>query len=453
MGKEAENNLLFIEENLEKQTLLAKYGVDIPFENMKNIEIKEQNTYYVIFRDRVKKETYKVDLAVYIFRKKKGGLHVTSITTLKEEKELVVKKFYKFSLSSKLLVVSDGDMRQNEENLLLSKMYANVSTKYGNFCILLEDNRTNDWEFGFESNTSFALYHGRYQELLQNNDFDRNMEFLKYSSQSNGLNLWTMGGRNYKYPIRNVWNYYHPKNNEMEEQIAPIYGFENNYINLGLFFIDGKYNLQEYARYGPCNFNEDNIFDEFEFIDCSSKMFFRSYLASAVFIKRGDKIDFYYNNCVKENNYRWGEDKIDFYYTERSKGNNYRWGENVLLDIFFTTPGAFSFADIDLIIRKMENLEIPVIDNELRTTIIKELSTYKNLHCLNDINQISQDFSLENQNFDDMVMFLKQQDLNQYVEELIEFVSKKFNMSIEDILGMQSTNLNSKVKELKKKDK
>lgn len=161
-------------------------------------------------------------------------------------------------------------------------------------------------------------------------------------------------------------------------------------------------------------------------------MYFRSHLASAVFIKKEDKIEFYYNNRTKE--------------------NNYGWGENVLLDTLSSTPGIFTFDDIDLIIKRMESLVTTIIDNELKMSITKELSTYKNLHYPKDINLISPDFSLENQNFENIVMFFKQQDLNQYVEELIEFVSKKYNISIEDILGMQSTNLGSRVKELKKKN-
>lgn len=420
------------QERIEKQTLLAKYGVNIPFKNIDDVEIIEQKEYQIIFRNKIKKETYKIDLMAYIFRKWKDGLNVTSETILEEEKELVIEKFYKFELSSKPIEIVASEARQKEENLLFSRMYANVSTKYGDFCIQLEDNKANDWEFGFGPYISFMLYHGQYQELLQNNDndFDRNQEFLKYSSQSDGLNLWTMGGRDFKYLVRNIWNYSHPKNRKREEQTSPIYGFENSYRDLGLFFINGKYNLLEYARYGPHNFNAENIFEEFEFIDCNSKMYFRSYLASAVFIKKEDKIEFYYNNRTKE--------------------NNYEWGENVLLDTLSSTPGIFTFADIDLIIKRMESLITTVVDNELKMSIIKELSTYKNLHCPKDINLISQDFSLENQNFENIVMFFKQQDLNQYVEELIEFVSKKYNISIEDILGMQSTNLGSRVKELKK---
>lgn len=417
-------------ERIEKQSLLAKYGIDIPLEEMDNIEIIKEDEYSIIFRDKKKKETYKIDLMGYIFRKWEEGLNVTSATILEEEKEMVTEKFYEFEFSSQPLEIVAKEAREKEENLLLSRMYANVSTKYGDFCMLLEENKANNWDFGCGPYISFTLYHGGYQELLQkNNDFDRDLEFLKYSSQNNELNLWTMGGRKFKYPIRNIWNYSRPKNREMEEQTSPIYGFENGYKDLGLFFIDGTYNLKEYSKYGPHNFNAENIFDEFENIECLSKMYFRSYLASAVFVKK--------------------EDKIEFYYNSRTKENNYGWGGNKLVDILSSTPSTFTFEDIDLIIVKIESLETPIIDNELKLSIIKELSTYKNLHSSKNINLISQDFSLENQNFEDIVEFLRHQDLNQYVEELIEFISKKYNISIEDILGMQSANLRSRVRSLK----
>ena len=92
------------------------------------------------------------------------------------------------------------------------------------------------------------------------------------------------------------------------------------------------------------------------------------------------------------------------------------------------------------------------INERTKKFVVDELITYMNIHNENEFSTINR-FTLEPFKFDDIVEYIKSQDLTDLVEKFIELLSNNFHIDIEDLLGENPPNQqknNGYVKKYKK---
>ena len=92
------------------------------------------------------------------------------------------------------------------------------------------------------------------------------------------------------------------------------------------------------------------------------------------------------------------------------------------------------------------------VNERTKKFVVDELITYMNIHNENEFSTINR-FTLEPFKFDDIVEYIKSQDLTDLVEKFIELLSNNFHIDIEDLFGENPPNQqknNGYVKKYKK---
>lgn len=308
--------------------------------------------------------------------------------------------------------------RNNPETKLLSRAYADISTKYGDFCLHIEEKYTN---YGWGPYRSISLYYGNHKQVIidWSNDFDFSKYCLlrcKYMKQGN-LNQWMLGFNdvNFEDPKFNIWSYGKTKNNDLS-----IYSKENriNY-NSGTIFMNGTLKLEENLEYIPeifCYYKIKNQLKQYEGLNLTSKAYFCNYEGECVAVlKSGSIVSVEYK---KEN--RMSE----------------KWKNSFSDSITSSTNQEFTKDDFKNI---MQKIATSPISDELKRFIISELSAYINTHNENDFKSLSS-FTLEYSSFEEILKYMQNQNLVSLVENGLESLSEKFHIDLEELLGQNPPN-------------
>lgn len=419
----------YIKENkeiLEIQKLLNSYGLDIPLELIPDIEIIEKNRQLLTYYNKKTNEIVTSDLLGRIHEKWDARYSV-SLTTRNQNKTFFVEQFNDIGSTRTYEEAGKNALksRKQTETRLLSRAYADISTKYGDFCLHIEQEYTN---YKFGPYRSISLYYGNHEQVLIDwkNDFDFRKYCLfryKYNEKSK-FSQCTMGLINVKFdaPRLNIWNYGVTKNSDI-----PIYSMEENH-NSGAIFINGTSKLEENFKYIPrvFDFRGEDLLKQFEDKNCTSKAYFCNYRGEYVAIlKQGTTISIEYK---KEISNIFGMDNGQVNCFSASIPS-------------FTTR-EFTKNDFENIIKIVEESSI---SNELKRFVISQLNGYINTHNENDFKSLNL-FPLECYNFEDILQYIQQSNLVEVVETGLESLSKKFHIDMEDLLGQnppnQTKNLN-----------
>ena len=320
--------------------------------------------------------------------------------------------------------------RNDCSSKLLSRAYADVSTKYGDFCLHVEEEYV-DYKTG--AYRSISLYHGNHEQVIipNLNEFDFHKFCLfrcKYIEKSK-FNQWILGyvNENFDGPKRNIWNYGDAKYQEQKID-CPVYAFDlRTNTRGGVIFTNGSLKINENTICMP-EFFENIETDEYEKLECTSKAYFSRHGEFLAIIKQGTKIIIEYN----EKKYRTD-----------------KWSKPFSESIISLTDKEFTCDDFRKIITILEKM--PINERE-KKFVVDELITYMNIHNENEFSTINR-FTLEPFKFDDIVEYIKSQDLTDLVEKFIELLSNNFHIDIEDLLGENPPNQqknNGYVKKYKK---
>ena len=315
-----------------------------------------------------------------------------------------------------------SDLREN--NLLYSRCYTDVETKYGTFCLEVDEMYDNAYETHC-ANCFKDCYKPKHRALTlynvthDNNDFKnigypyiyQHFGVLKFKSvPKSNFNQWHLGyvDKLYENPRRSIWNYGNVAEKSVEK--APIYSISDYADNLGFrgaIILDGSIKTSNIKNYLPYYFANLEV-DEYEKKEVTSKIYYGASNTIVVVLKNGYEIKVIYN-----------------VYNPRKNKND----EKESVNIISLTDGKFTKDDFEKII---SSLELMNIDNELKESFITELVTYINVHT-SDFNTLTN--TVENISYQELKEIIEKSNLAEFVEKLIENMSETFSISISDLLG------------------
>lgn len=412
-----EEYLKLNQEKLEKQRKLQSYGLDISLEEVGDIEIIEETRQLITYYHKKTNEIVTSDLSGKVYKKWYPKYSV-GISTCNPDKTFFVDHFHSINPVKTYEEAGKNALksRRNPETKLLSRAYADVSTKYGDFCLHLEEGYT-DYKFG--PYRSVSLYYGNHNQVMINyrNDFDFNRYGLLkwYYINQNKFSRWFMGYEDdfFNNPNRNTWKF------EGLNDTSSIYATKScKDYNSGVIFINGDLKLKENIMYISDIFNYHKIKEElkeYESLDCISKAYFCNYSECLAILKQGSTI------------------RMDY---KKERPRTHDWIIDFSSDIPSATAQEFTVADFENI---LEQLEISSLSERVKKFVISELESYKNIHNPEDFASLHT-FTLEPYHFEDMLGYLEGKNLTDLVEKGIETVTSTFCMDIEDFLGQNPPN-------------
>lgn len=389
-----------INESLEKLELLRSYGVDISEEGLEYIEVLETSKFKIKILNKVTGEVATVNLIDRIYKKVLIGI---SFRTSDSESNLVIEDFYEKGHGKKPL-----ESTSKKENIIFRRAFINVSTKYGNFCFVVEYDKTRGTKY-------ITLYHGFFEDCF---DFDLNdFDFHKYGvfrvrhTKDTKFDFWNMGYTKGQWEGPNIYGYSSLNNSLKNGQIVETqnFGFVNRKANdNSIILLDGKLKLSETVEKPDFFDYFEEIVEEYESRDVTSKAYFANPGECLVILKNGSNIS------------------IEHKKKERVTDKWIRQG----LSIRSLTDGEFTLDDFQKCIEILEMVDLPC---DLRDFAISGLTGYINTHA-DDMN-IRDYLSLKDCEFSDIVASLKSDNLSNLVEDMLESLAETFNMDASDIIG------------------
>ena len=136
------------QEKLEKHRKLQSYGLDIYLEEVGDIEIIEETKRLITYYHKKTNQIVTSDLVGRVYEKWHPKYSV-GLSTCNQDKTFFVDHFHSINPVKTYEEAGKNALksRRNSETKLLSRAYADVSTKYGDFCLHLEEGYT-DYKFG-----------------------------------------------------------------------------------------------------------------------------------------------------------------------------------------------------------------------------------------------------------------------------------------------------------------
>ncbi len=303
-------------------------------------------------------------------------------------------------------------------NHLLNRSYIDITTKYGNYCLCIEENYTKICD---SPNISISLYYGHHNEIIDNltNDFDL-QKYLIYRNKivyHRCFEEWIVGSSKYNY--RHIWNY-NRAIYEGKEIDSSIYAFQSSNGNFGFIF-DGRLKISENKKYLPDLLYEDTIFEEFEQNSLGLKACFGNY-KECLFIFKNENgyLEFIIKKYIKG---KWVKEEMK---VKASKG----W--------------IITITDDEDIIKK--NITKFNFNKDLEKYIIEEFTTFiSNRYSLDGLFKI-----LNTSTFDSLTSSLtkykSKSDTNKQIEALIESISHNFHISLEELIEKEEKGVELKRK-------
>lgn len=387
-------------EKLEMQEIFNSYGLDVPIDSLDDLHIIKRSKDFITYLDKKTNMIITSNLVGKIY-KKWDSLYSVGLTTFDPEKNFFVEQYNSIDAAKTYDEAGENAMkaRNNPETKLVSRAYTDVSTKYGDFCLHLEESYT-DYRFG--PYRSVSLYHGNHEQVIENwnNEFDfaRYCLFRWKCIKRNNFDQWMMGYAS-EGPKINSWSY----------GDIPLYSKDDGGVAT-VISMDGSLKLMDNLEYISFLYGselKEDYLKQYEDMDCTSKAYFSSYGILVAVIKQGNTINIDYRNQREYWNLCYSDKVIS------------------------ATNQRFTKEDFENIIERLE--QFPLIARE-KKSIISVLSAYINTHDEKDFATLNT-FTLKPYTFEDMLQYVKQQDLGELVERGIETVSDTFNVDVEEILG------------------
>lgn len=404
---------------IETQKLLKKYGLDYSLEDIENIEILEYDNRLIKILNKNTNEIIISDLYKKVHDKYSAKYSV-GLITYNQDKDYYVEKYNYIKPAKTYEEAANNAIksRNNPETLLLSRAYKDISTKYGDFCLAVEENYSN---YKFGPHKIVSLYHGSHNDAIDDiyNDFGIEGCIFRWKYYfDTDFNQWMIGhSERLSAPFCNRWRYgiTNCNNEEIDE---PMYGshVDRRYSFYSQFILNNKVKLKENPKYLLDYFN-DNFYNR-ELLNVDEKtnvprIYSGSYGDFISIIKEKAKI------IIKYYNKKGGHELYETL-------NDYK---SIAVDS--ETENDFTIEDFNNIINRINEEDMPL---EFKDNLICELKTYINLHKRDDLNKIN-DFSLKDFTFDDMLRDLQQDNLSQVIEDMLESLSQTFNIDMNEMIG------------------
>lgn len=317
--------------------------------------------------------------------------------------------------------------RRNNETKIFSRAYVDISTKFGDFCLHIEEKTKNQ----YGSYILLSLYHGHHDVIIDDlyNDFNwpKYGIFRTKYMKKNDFYQWMLGYVDtvWSHPFRNIWSYGGTKSKDNKCK-APIYSFSEfqGNGNRGTIFIDGSLKLKDNLEYIPDMFDNLKV-NEYENSLYNSKAYFGTPSKHIAVLKYLDS------------------NFIEIIYKQKNKQLGI-FEEKSSINIESLSNEEFTYDDFEKIICA---LDIMPIDSCLKKFVICELQTYISIHYSKNSNFFIRNGSnveefpikladfLKQENFATLLDLLNSTDANEFVEILIEDITNFFHISINDLLG------------------
>ena len=398
--------------------LLLSYGVDIPVEDLDNIEIIEITGKKITYLDKRTNEVNTSNLEANMPEIFKSRNNVLLRTSNKDETSFVeqfnsIRQANTFEQAGKYALES----RSNPQTTVLSRAYRDINTKYGDFCLEVEESPRKNIYGHYKL---VSLYHGNHEQLLDesSNEFDlpnNGIFYWDYINNDNVFDQCMLGftGNPFSNPFSNVWRY--RKSNAFGREVdVPIFASYNRKDMMsGAIFPKGYLRVDENLRYLPDVFEHQdfrNQIRDYENGNYTAKAYFANYKECCAVVKKGTTITI---EC------------------KRKDYKNINWKKTFSMNIESKTPHLFSYDDIQKIIIGAESLPI---SDELKKHLKNQFVAYMNTQEENNINTLKVP-SLEQYDFETMVDFINRPDIAEIVEKALETLSSIFNLPVDEIVG------------------
>lgn len=409
MGKENIETLNDLKKEIleysNKKKLLKKYGFDFKDDEINHIEIVSVNEdklgLELIFKNNFDGTLWKSHLLTSIqvnhYDKYKSAIEY-SIT-----KDNIKEQYWYTRTSDEFNMVN---IRNNNDNLFHSRVYADVICKYGNFVIEIAKGKSNT--FGKES--YIALYHGRTEDIMHWNNFDFAFEgAIKYryaQGDNHPMVIYQAQPNMWSIDLRR-WMYMLPNSN--------IYAFDIKNKLKGVILEDGTV----YEEYMP-NLDRNVI----------KQLISHKQNPQAIFVHCDGK---YKNNLsiIKDKN----TDKIEIIYERKT---TYDRPDMIIESIPIKKDGKLTLEEISNISNCLQQYK----SNEFLCNVCNELDIYCNIinHTNNKgenkENDLSNPFILPINDFSKVVTLFRNSNLVELTEKLIENYSKEIGIDISDIVNI-----------------
>ncbi len=314
-----------------------------------------------------------------------------------------------------------SDLREN--NLLYSRCYADVETKYGTFCLEIDEMYDNAYETLY-ANCFKDCYKPKHRALTlynvtHNNNVFKNIGFpyvysyfgvLKVKSvPKSNFNQWHLGYDDnlFQNPRRSIWNYDIVAEKSAEK--TPIYSISDHADSFGFrgaIILDGNIKTSNVSHLLPDCFANLEV-DEYEKEPVTSKIYYGA-ADTIVVLKKGYEIKVIYNAF---------------------NPRKHRKEEKESVNILSLTDGEFTKDDFEKIIISLELMNIAM---DLKESFITELVTYINVHT-SDFTSLTD--TLTDVSYKELKEIIMDSNLTEFAEKLIENMSETFGISTSDLLG------------------
>ncbi len=328
---------------------------------------------------------------------------------------IIEEKFYNISKDIDFTEIYKKFNDSRDISVLYSHCYVDVKTKYGTFCLEVDEHFSHS---NYGPHRSLTLYNVTCDNEEFQNNYSKHIYpkfgVLKFKHMpSSNFNQWLVGyvDNVFQNSRRSVWNY--AFDTEFRRGEGPqIYSisdyYESNLGFKGAIILDGNIKVVDVKNYLPIGFINLEV-DEYEKEDVTSKVYYGA-SNTIVVLKNGYEIKVIYN-----------------VYNPRKN----RKDEKESANIISLTDGKFTKDDFEKIIA---SLELMNIDIELKESFITELTTYINIHT-SDFNTLTN--TLENVSYQELKEIIVKSNLTEFVEKLIENMSETFSISTSGLLGKE----------------
>ena len=156
---------------IEVQKILSSYGINVEQETAKNIEVILSDGARLQYLDKSTNECITYDLTGRVLEK--YGESSTSLKIENNDKTFIQEHFFAVPNGVKRKNLKVIESITDDKAKLLSRAYVDVETKYGIFCLHLEEGYTNT---RYGPNKVVSLYYGDHNKVIipWKNDFDFN---------------------------------------------------------------------------------------------------------------------------------------------------------------------------------------------------------------------------------------------------------------------------------------
>ena len=397
--------------DLTMREILLEYGIDMPEEKAKEMKILGRTPISIVLLNPSTNQRIKSNLTGKIYDEG-NNYYSVSFSIVNGDETCFVEQFNFIEESHTAHEAAKKALksRNNPETKLTSRAYADVSTKYGDFCVHVEE-RHADYSYGPYREVS--LYHGDHNDAMRKIQNDFNFIdncFFRWKYVQEGFDQCMMG-HNEKGPNNNFWNYTTSTYNGKEVQI-PVYGAVSD-GNYGAVFINGCINMEENKGLLPLTLGTSRMqrhLEKYENACYTSKAYFSNYGESFAILKNNDEI------VVEYNKYDFRSDKWNTVFSKKIKSSD---------------ESVFNESDLKGAILLAAEAHA---SEELYAFLTNQLLGFINVYYKNGSYDKNK-FSLEKCDFESMVPYVCDENLPQMVEQYLEFVSELYNIPIDDIIG------------------